>query len=116
VGEILFGPRLDTTVNNVYTEGMGKKRQKEDPVMGKVRSLFKASGLSLHDLGLKMGCPPDTARQAVWQFMRTSDPHISLLRRFAAALGMPLSELVDEAGGNAKGGKSDNDGTGGKSK
>ena len=43
--------------------------------MAKVRALFEESGLSLHELGIKMGCPPETARQAVWQFLRTSDPH-----------------------------------------
>ena len=64
--------------------------------MAKVRDLFKDSGLSLHDVGLKMGCPPETARQAVWQFMRTSDPHISLLRRFASAMDVSLGELVGE--------------------
>jgi transcriptional regulator with XRE-family HTH domain len=70
------------------------KKQQEDPVMRKVRGLFEKSGLSLHELGLKMGCAEATARQSVWQFMRTSDPHISLLRRFADALGVPIEELV----------------------
>jgi transcriptional regulator with XRE-family HTH domain len=72
------------------------KNHQEDPVMAKVRALFEKSGLSLHDLGLKMECPPETARQAVWQFMRTSDPHISVLRRFAKAVGVPVEELVVE--------------------
>ena len=72
------------------------RKQEDDPVMKKVRSHFEKSGLSLHDLGLKMGCSPETARQSVWQFMRTGDPHISVLRRFAKALGIPLAELIDE--------------------
>ncbi len=72
------------------------KKQLEDPVMAKVRTLFEKSGLSLHDLGIKMDCPPETARQAVWQFMRTSDPHISVLRRFARAVGIAVEELVGE--------------------
>jgi transcriptional regulator with XRE-family HTH domain len=79
--------------------GMARKRPTEDPVMGKVRALFKASGLSLHDLGLKMGYAPETARQAVWQFLRTGDPHLSVLRRFALALGVPIEELVVERKG-----------------
>src|SRR5438270_12044426 len=90
------GKPLDCLVNNVYTNGMARKRQQEDPVMAKVHTLFEKSGLSLHDLGIKMGCPPDTARQAVWQFMRTSDPHISVLRRFAKAMGIAIGELVRE--------------------
>jgi transcriptional regulator with XRE-family HTH domain len=73
---------------------MAKKQQAEDPAMVRVRTLVKESGLSLHELGLKMGCPPETARQSVWQFLRTADPHISVLRRFAEALGVTIEELV----------------------
>ena len=75
---------------------MAKKKQTDDPVMEKVRDLFEKSGLSLHDLGVKMECSPETARQSVWQFMRTSDPHISLLRRFAKAMDISLEELLAE--------------------
>jgi hypothetical protein len=67
----------------------------EDTSMTKVRAWFEASGLALHDLGLKMGYAAETARQAAWQFMRTGDPRISMLRRFAVASGMPLDELVN---------------------
>lgn len=77
------------------------RKQQEDAVMLKVRDLFDKSGLSLHDLGVKMGYPPETARQAVWQFMRTSDPHISVLRRFASAVGLSIQDLV--ADGKRKG-------------
>jgi hypothetical protein len=48
--------------------------------MGKVRNLFEKSGLTLNDLGIKMGYPAVTARQSVHQFMKTADPHISVLR------------------------------------
>ncbi len=78
---------------------MAKKQQQEDPVMGKVRTLFEKSGLSLHEVGLKMGCTPETARQTVWQFMRTSDPHISVLRRFADAVGITIEDLVGKKKG-----------------
>ena len=70
--------------------------------MSKVRSLFEKSDLTLHELGLKMDCPPETARQAIFQFMKTSDPHISLLRRFAKAMDVPLSDLLDEKKGRGK--------------
>jgi transcriptional regulator with XRE-family HTH domain len=73
---------------------MARKQQQEDPVMAKVRALFDKSGLSLQEFGLKMGCTPETARQAVFQFLKTSDPHISLLRRFAEAAGVTIEELV----------------------
>jgi transcriptional regulator with XRE-family HTH domain len=66
----------------------------EDVTMTKVRDWFAASGLSLHDLGLKMGYPAESARQSAWQFMKSGDPRISMLRRFADAAGMPVEELV----------------------
>lgn len=72
--------------------------------MTKVRDWFKESGLSLHDLGLKMGYDPETARQSAWQFMRSGDPRISMLRRFAVASGMPLEELVGVKKARKKGG------------
>jgi transcriptional regulator with XRE-family HTH domain len=71
----------------------------EDPVMRKVRAWFEASGLSLHELGLKMGYPPETARQSAWQFMKSGDPRISMLRRFAKAAGMHVEELIGEEKG-----------------
>ncbi len=70
-----------------------EKQSTEDPVMPLVRAQFEASGLSLHDLGLKMGYPPDTARKSAWQFIRqTADPRLSMLRRFARAMGIELQE------------------------
>jgi transcriptional regulator with XRE-family HTH domain len=81
-------------VNAVYTVGMEAKR--EDKAMGEVRSRFKKSGLSLHELGLKMGYDAEIARQSAFQFMKTGDPRISMLRRFAAAMNLSIEELVSE--------------------
>jgi transcriptional regulator with XRE-family HTH domain len=74
-------------------EGMAKK-QKDDQVMEKVRTLFEESGLSLVDLGRKMGYPERTARQSAWQFMKTNDPRMSMLRRFADAIGVRFDQLT----------------------
>ena len=41
--------------------------------------------------------PPDTARKSAWQFMRTRDPRISVLRRFAKAMGIKITTLLREA-------------------
>jgi hypothetical protein len=68
----------------------------KDPAMEKVATLFMESGLSLHNLGLKMGYAPELARQSAFQFLKASDPRISMLRRFAKALGISLSRLVAE--------------------
>jgi transcriptional regulator with XRE-family HTH domain len=41
-----------------------------------------------------MGYPLPLARKSVWQFLnRTADPRLSMLQKFADALGVPLSEL-----------------------
>lgn len=66
-----------------------------DPVMGKVREAFDDSGLSMAELGRRMGYEGDAAKKGAWQFLnKTSDPRISMLRRFAAAVGMKLNRLV----------------------
>jgi hypothetical protein len=40
-----------------------------------------------------MGYPEVTARQSAWQIMKTTDPRMSVLRRFADAMGISLNEL-----------------------
>ena len=75
----------------------------EDPAMTKVRERFKKSGLSLHDLGVRMEYPPKSARKSAWQFMRTSDPRIGSLRRFSKAMGISLRTLLAEKRGNDDG-------------
>ena len=37
---------------------------------------------------------PGSARQAIHQFLRPKHPHIGTLRKFAAAAGIPIEELV----------------------
>jgi transcriptional regulator with XRE-family HTH domain len=67
----------------------------EDPVMRRVRDLFDKSGMSLDDLGQKMGSEGPTARKSAWQFLnKVDDPRIGTLRKFAKALGVPLEELL----------------------
>jgi len=42
-----------------------------------------------------MGYPAETARKSAWQFIRgTEDPRLSMLRRFADAVGVRLEDLV----------------------
>jgi transcriptional regulator with XRE-family HTH domain len=64
-------------------------------VMARVRALFEKSGLSLDDLGQKMGYEGDTARKSAWQFLnKTTDPRLSMLEKFADALKISLADLV----------------------
>ena len=65
-----------------------------DPVMETVRQRADAAGMSLQELGEKMGYAPGTARQAVHQFLKSGDPQISMLRRFAKAVGVKLETLL----------------------
>jgi transcriptional regulator with XRE-family HTH domain len=68
-----------------------------DPVMERVRAAFAASGLSLDDLGQKMGSEGETARKAAWQFLnKVDDPRVSTLRRFADAVGVPLADFFPD--------------------
>jgi len=72
---------------------MGKEKT-EDPAMRKVRKLFEQSGLTQQELGEKMGYAPTTARQAVSQFLKSGNPQIGMLRRFAKAVGVKLETVM----------------------
>jgi hypothetical protein len=73
------------------------RKEVDDVSMARVRDLYKKSKMSLHQLGLAMGYPPETARQSAWQFLdKTGDPRISVLRRFAKAMRISVEELVSE--------------------
>jgi transcriptional regulator with XRE-family HTH domain len=65
-----------------------------DPVMDSVRERVKLSGKTQQQIGEAMGYPPASARQAVSQFLKSGDPQISMLRRFADAMGIALSTLL----------------------
>jgi len=77
---------------------MAKKlaaKQAADPAMDRARAAFDQSGLTLEALGEAMGYEKDMARMSAWQFLRTTkDPRLSMLRRFAKAVGVPVEELV----------------------
>lgn len=63
--------------------------------MERARLLFERSGLSLEELGQRMGYSGDTARKAAWQFLnKTTDPRLSMLSRFAEALNLSITDVV----------------------
>jgi transcriptional regulator with XRE-family HTH domain len=72
---------------------MGKERT-EDPSMRKVQKALEQSGLTRQQVGEKMGYEAATARQAVYQFLKSGDPQISMLRRFAKAVGVKVESLL----------------------
>lgn len=64
-------------------------------VMVRARRIFEKSEMTLDELGQRMGYPRATARKSAWQFLqKTNDPRISMLRKFARAMKIPLSDLV----------------------
>lgn len=71
------------------------KRSRPETVMKKVQTLFDGSGKTLEEVGKAMGYEEGTARRAAWQFIhKTSDPRLSMLCRFAEALGVEVKELL----------------------
>jgi transcriptional regulator with XRE-family HTH domain len=69
--------------------------ERKPDVMARVRTLFERSGLSLEELGKRMGYSETVARKSAWQFLnKTVDPRLSMLQRFASALSLPLRELI----------------------
>lgn len=75
------------------------KKPRIDPAVLKARELFKASGMSLDELGREMGAKGDVARKSAWQLLnKVNDPKISTLRALAKAFGVPVEELVAEKG------------------
>lgn len=66
-----------------------------DPAMRIVRDHFQQSGMTLEALGRAMGYPEATAKKSAWQFLRkTSDPRLSMLRRFAQAINANVKDLL----------------------
>jgi transcriptional regulator with XRE-family HTH domain len=68
---------------------------KTDGSIEAARRLFEKSRLSLDELGRRMGYPKESARKSAWQFLnKTADPRLSMLRKFAAAVGCSVKSLV----------------------
>jgi transcriptional regulator with XRE-family HTH domain len=68
-----------------------------DRVILRARELFAQSGLTLDGLGQRMGYARGAARKSAWQFLnKTADPRLSMLRKFALAVGVPITELFPQ--------------------
>lgn len=62
--------------------------------MEEARRRFSDAGISLDELGRRMGYEGDAARKSAWQFLnKTRDPRLSMLQRFSDAIGVSLREL-----------------------
>lgn len=68
-----------------------------DPTMAiilKMTEDFLRTGGTMEKLGILMGYPKATARKSVSQFLRSADPRMSLVRRFADAFKIDVQELL----------------------
>jgi transcriptional regulator with XRE-family HTH domain len=75
----------------------GMDDEAEDPLMVRIRQLFEQSGMTLEELGQKMGYTGDVARKSAWQFLNaTYDHRVSRLRKFASAVGVEIVDLFAE--------------------
>jgi transcriptional regulator with XRE-family HTH domain len=68
---------------------------KKMTVMERVKIVFKNSGLSLDELGQRMGYREELARKSAWQFLhKTTDPRLSMLEKFSDALSISLKDII----------------------
>jgi hypothetical protein len=58
-----------------------KKASSRDPIMPRLLALYRKSGKTLDEVGLAMG-------------YATNDPRLSMLRKFAKAIGTSVTELL----------------------
>jgi transcriptional regulator with XRE-family HTH domain len=66
-------------------------------VREKLRDAANSSGMTLEQIGMKMGFREGGARQAVSRLLDANleyDPRLSTLIQFARAVGKPLSDLI----------------------
>jgi transcriptional regulator with XRE-family HTH domain len=66
-------------------------------VREKLRRAAKESGMTQEEIGLRMGFPKSSARQAVSRLLNVEvdyDPRLSTLLAFAKALNRPLKDLI----------------------
>lgn len=78
---------------------MKKNPDTDDPAMTRVRKLWEqkqSEGMTQEELGIAMGYDQKSARKSANQFFKSRDPRISMLRKFAKAMNVPLSQIIGE--------------------
>jgi transcriptional regulator with XRE-family HTH domain len=63
-------------------------------IMAKAREAIAVSGLTYQQIGERMGHPPNSARQVVYQFLQSKRPTLAMLERFAKAVGVDTKALL----------------------
>jgi transcriptional regulator with XRE-family HTH domain len=62
--------------------------------MAEIKAVFDNSGMSMQALGEAMGYESTTARQSVSQFLKSEDPRISMVLKFADATGKKITDFL----------------------
>ena len=63
-------------------------------ILEKARQAVARSGLTHQQIGQRMGCPPESARQTVSRFLLSPNPSVLMLKRLAKALGVNPGDLL----------------------
>jgi transcriptional regulator with XRE-family HTH domain len=71
-----------------------KGNESDSDILAKARRAVARSGLTLQQLGVRMGYPPESARQTVSRFLHSRNPTVAMLRKLAKALGVELGDLL----------------------
>jgi lambda repressor-like predicted transcriptional regulator len=71
-----------------------KKKIDGEAIMAEIKAVFDKSGMSMQALGEKMGYESTTARQAVSQFMKSKDPRMTMVLKFADATGKKITDFL----------------------
>ena len=78
---------------------MRRAKKKDDAAMRRIKEKWaelQEKGWTQQRLGEEMGYPKASARKSFNQFLRSKDPTVSVLRRFARAIGVSVSSLVGD--------------------
>ena len=62
--------------------------------MDTILKWIEQSGLTLQEIGERMGFPPTSAKQRLYAFKRTRRPTILMLQKFAKASGVDVGDLI----------------------
>jgi transcriptional regulator with XRE-family HTH domain len=64
-------------------------------IFAKANELFEASGMTLEELGVKMGHEAGSARRSAWALLKNAkNPSLSTLESLAKALGVEVKDLL----------------------
>lgn len=80
--------------NGLFLDRLSYMAKHTQP-MERARLIFHKSGLSLNELGHRMGYSGSVAKKSAWQFLnKTTDPRFSMLKRFAEAMNISITDLI----------------------